>query len=67
MILREEDLAWTIASDVLLVTTPEEARTRLITRVYDVSDLLTPARDLITRAEGRWGTSLEQALDVKSR
>jgi len=45
LILREEDLAWTIASDVLLVTTPEEARTRLITRVYDVSDLLTPVED----------------------
>jgi len=36
-------------------------------RRIDLSDLLTPARDLITRAEGRWGTSLEQALDVKSR
>jgi hypothetical protein len=37
--LRPLELTWTIAHEVLLITTPEEADTMLFTKVYDVSDL----------------------------
>lgn len=37
--LRPLDLTWTIAHEVLLITTPEEAETMLRAKVYDVSDL----------------------------
>ncbi len=40
LLLRPLDLAWVIAHEMLLITTPEEADTRLITEVYDVADLV---------------------------
>ena len=44
LILGELDLTWTIRSDVLLITTPEEAENLLVTKTYDVADLLVSAR-----------------------
>ena len=47
--LRELDLTWTIRHEVLLITTAEEAETLLLTRVYDVGDLVIcrdPSGDL---------------------
>ncbi|MEE8452641.1 MAG: hypothetical protein V3R99_12025 [Thermoguttaceae bacterium] len=43
--LDEIDLTWTIIGGVFVITTPEEAENRLITRVYDVSDLVFPMND----------------------
>jgi len=40
LILTQLDLTWAIRNEVLLITTPEEAESVLITRVYDVSDLV---------------------------
>jgi len=37
--LKELDLTWTVACQVLLITTPEEAETMLFAKVYDVSDV----------------------------
>ncbi|MBN2476613.1 MAG: STN domain-containing protein [Pirellulales bacterium] len=41
LMLRDLDLTWTIADEVLLITTPEEAESMLVTRLYDVADLVT--------------------------
>jgi hypothetical protein len=41
LMLRELDLTWTIRDEVLLITTPEEAEMMLVTKVYDVGDLVT--------------------------
>ncbi len=38
--LHQMDLTWTIHDEVLLITTPEEAENMLITKVYDVADLV---------------------------
>ena len=40
LLLREPDLTWVIAHEMLLITTPEEAETQLSTEVYDVADLV---------------------------
>ena len=40
IILRWLDLTWTIRDEVLLVTTLDEAENMLLTRVYDVTDLV---------------------------
>jgi hypothetical protein len=40
LILRDIGLDWTIANEVLLITSPEEAKTTLVTRVYDVGKLI---------------------------
>ncbi|MCA9270744.1 MAG: STN domain-containing protein, partial [Planctomycetales bacterium] len=44
--LRELDLTYTVVDEVVMITTPEEAETRLQTRVYPVADLLRAARDV---------------------
>jgi hypothetical protein len=41
IMLRELDLTWNIRNDVLLITTPEQAETWMVTEVYDVGDLVT--------------------------
>lgn len=41
-LLRPLGLTWTICDETLLITTPEEAENHLITRVYNVADLITP-------------------------
>ncbi len=45
LMLQEFDLTWTIASGVLLITTEEEGEHYLVTRSYDVADLLVSPRD----------------------
>lgn len=40
LILRDLGLDWTIANEVLLITSPDEAKTNLVTRVYDVGKLI---------------------------
>jgi hypothetical protein len=40
LMLGQLDLTWTIQDEVLLITTPEGAEERLITKVYDVADLV---------------------------
>jgi hypothetical protein len=54
--LREADLAWIVRDDLLEVTTPEHAETRVLVRVHDVPDLAATADglfaliDLVTTA-----------------
>jgi hypothetical protein len=40
LMLRDPDLTWTIRDEVLFITTPEEAESEMITKVYDVADLV---------------------------
>ena len=40
LILRDLDLTWTIDSEVLLITTPDQAEDYLTTKTYDVGDLV---------------------------
>jgi hypothetical protein len=40
LMLRELSLTWMIKDEVLMITTPEEAGNDLITKVYDVADLV---------------------------
>lgn len=40
LVLRQLRLTWNIRDDVLLITTPEEAESVMITKVYDVADLV---------------------------
>ena len=62
LMLGQLDLTWTIKAGVLLITTPEEAENLLVTKTYDVSDLLSSARDYsynggrlpTTPRENRW-------------
>jgi hypothetical protein len=44
LLLRDLDLTYVIQDEVLLITTPEEAETRLSTKVYPVADLVLPIR-----------------------
>ena len=45
LMLREQGLTYMIQDEVLLITTPEEAETRLSTKVYPVADLVLPIPD----------------------
>jgi len=40
LMLRELNLTWTIQDEVLAITTPEEEENHLLTRLYDVADLV---------------------------
>ena len=42
LLLRPESLTYVVQDDVLLITTPEEAGNRLLTKVYPVGDLILP-------------------------
>jgi uncharacterized membrane protein YgcG len=42
LMLRELDLTYMIRDEVLMITTPEEAETQLVTKVYPVADLVLP-------------------------
>ena len=59
LVLDQLDLTWTIKAGVLLITTPEEAELVLVTKTYDVSDLLASARDYSYQG-GRLPTTPEQ-------
>jgi hypothetical protein len=45
LMLDQLDLTWAIRSDVLLITTPEMEENMLVTKTYDVSDLLVSPRN----------------------
>ena len=42
LMLKEMDLTYVIRDEVLLITTPEEANAKLVTKVYPVADLVLP-------------------------
>ncbi|QDU76576.1 hypothetical protein Pan97_36280 [Bremerella volcania] len=42
LMLKELDLTYIVANEVLMITTPEEAESELITKVYPVADLVLP-------------------------
>ena len=46
LILKELGLTYVIQNEVLLITTPEDAGTRLSTRVYPVADLVMPVQSI---------------------
>jgi hypothetical protein len=45
LLLKEMSLTYIIENEVLLITTPEEADSKLVTKVYPVADLVLPIRD----------------------
>ena len=51
LMLRELKLTYTIKNDVLLITTPEVEESNLITRVYDVADLVVCMDDKFARCD----------------
>jgi hypothetical protein len=51
LMLRELELTYVVQDEVLLITTPEEAETRLSTKVYPVADLVVSANDLSRMAK----------------
>lgn len=61
LLLRELDLTYTIEDEVLLVTTPEEAETRLNTVIYPVSDLVVTFRDPST---GETSADYDSLIDL---
>ncbi|MBM4094613.1 MAG: hypothetical protein FJ276_35185, partial [Planctomycetes bacterium] len=42
LLLRQLDLTWTIRHRHLVITTPEESENQLITKIYDVRNLVEP-------------------------
>jgi hypothetical protein len=61
LILRPLNLTWTIENEVLLITTPEEAESHLITKVYDVADLVV-CRDKDDELWDDYGTLIEDII-----
>ena len=59
LVLRDLGLDWTIANEVLLITSPEVARTTMVTRVYDVGDLIL-ARD----SQGKLWRDFDSMIDM---
>ena len=45
LILRELDLTYVIQDEILLITTPEEAERRLVTKIYPLGDLVVGRRE----------------------
>ena len=52
LLLRDLDLTYVIQDEVLLITTPEEAETRLSTKVYPVADLVLPINPMAVSGMG---------------
>jgi hypothetical protein len=42
LLLKELDLTYVVRDEVLLITTPDEAQSQLVTKVYPVADLVLP-------------------------
>jgi hypothetical protein len=59
LMLRDLGLDWTIANEVLLITTPEVAQTTMFTRVYDVGDLI-----LVRDGDGKVWRDFDSMIDV---
>ena len=51
LMLRKLKLTYTIQNDVLLITTPEVEEANLVTRVYDVADLVVCIDDKLGRVD----------------
>ena len=59
LILHDLGLDWTIANEVLVITTPDVAQTTMVARVYDVGDLIL-ARD----GKGKLWRDFDSMIDV---
>jgi hypothetical protein len=59
LMLRPLNLTWTIRDEVLLITSPEEAENLLVTKVYDVADLVV-CRD----SKGELWDDYDSLIDV---
>lgn len=57
--LRDLDLDWTIVDEVLLITTAHEAELHLVTRVYDVGELVT-----VRNTEGKLWRDFDSMIDL---
>ncbi len=57
--LRQIGLDWTIADEVLLITSPEEAQANMVTRTYRVGDLIT-VRD----SEGKLWQDFDSMIEL---
>ena len=55
LMLKELDLTYVIQDEVLLITTPENADSRLITKVYPVADLVLPVSSMMSGMGGGMG------------
>ncbi len=58
LMLRELKLTYVIQDEVLLITTPEEAESRLSTKVYPVADLVIPIQTPAISGLGGMGGSM---------
>ena len=61
LLLKQKQLTYVVRDEVLIITTPEEAESELVTCVYDVRDLLVqlpPGRD------GRGGPDCDSLIDA---
>ena len=63
LMLHDLGLTYVIADDVLLITTPNEANNRLMTRVYEVGDLVS-CRDEKGRLWQDFGSLIEMVTTV---
>ena len=63
LMLHDLGLTYVIADDVLLITTPDEANNRLMTRVYEVGDLVS-CRDEKGRLWQDFGSLIEMVTTV---
>lgn len=59
LMLRQLNLAWTVRDDVLFITTPEEAESTMVTKVYDVVELVV-CRD----KEGELWDDYDQLIEM---
>ncbi|MGB9687981.1 hypothetical protein [Thermogutta sp.] len=55
LLLRDLDLTYVIKDEVLLITTPEQARNDLVLKVYPVADLVVPPNSIGGAGLGGWG------------
>jgi len=63
IMLRDLELTWIIRDKVLMITTPDEAETYLITRVYPVDDLLRHADKKGEKVDAKT-EDIEDLIDV---
>ncbi|MBX7166550.1 MAG: hypothetical protein K1X74_09415 [Pirellulales bacterium] len=55
LILTDLELTYVIDNEVLLITSKEDAETRLVTKVYPVADLVVPVRPINVGGAGGFG------------
>ena len=65
LMLRPLDLTYIVKDEVLLITTPDEANNRLVTRVYPVADLVLPVGAMMnTIMNGMGGMGMMGGMDM---